>query len=541
MAFARRTDRCDRQWRLFWPVRHGFGTRPPVSRGRRPLRHPSTVRGLAFSPDGKMLLTGCGTFGHIAASGEARLWDLASGRSVGPVMVHSDPVCAVAFSRGGQTLLTASMDGLVRQWDRVTGERLSSPLRHSYNVMAAALSPDSRTLLTGGGDFYREQRMTKLKGDDTPNPGGPTQEAAALWNLDTDTLLGGPWAHPDSVMAVALQPDGKGFATGCRDGHVRMWTLQASQPSHFQVLNGIIASAAFTPDGRYLIVGGDHSDRGTVSLLDVATGKIQDLLPRQGAFLGADTAGLINWLQGPGPLLAAALSRVVGSIRCVACSSDGRTAATTGSDGLVRLWDLTTGRSIGPPRRLGGATDTRVVFSPDGRTFVTSSKDGPVQVWESATGKPAGPPLVSSGSTSVAVFSPDGRVVATAGKAGIIELWDVATGRSCARFPKQASEIRALAFSHDGRTLLAGYKGYARARGHVPTGGIWDRLWSMARTSCGRRSSAGTALCSLRSPATNIEKWGWCGSGRPTAAGHVSAPCRTWWHSMPPPSTPTAV
>ncbi|MGP0063213.1 MAG: hypothetical protein ACLQGP_06365, partial [Isosphaeraceae bacterium] len=428
-----------------------------------PLPHPYIVRGLAFSPDGKTLLAGCGVAGQRAVGGEARFWDVASGRPVGPVLVHTDPVWAVAFSRDGQTILTGSVDGLVRQWDRETGERVNSPLRHSYAIMAIALSPDGRTLLTGGDDFYGARRLNNLGQSDLVTAVQRHEAAAYLWDLGTNSLLGGPWAHRASVDAVAFQPDGKGFATGCRDGHVRIWTLQASQPSHCQVLNGIIARAAFSRDGRYLALGGERDKLGAVWLLDVTTGRIRELLPGTGPLPGAGTAGLISRPQGRDPLkVALDPTNVVGSIHCVASSSEGRTAATTGSDGQVRFWELATGRPIGPPLPLGGATDTRVAFSPDGRTFVTSSKEGPVQVWETATRKPIGPPLVGSGSASVAVFSPDGRFVATAGRSGIIALWDPVTGRSRARFPEQPGEITALAYSHDGRTLLVGSKGYAR-------------------------------------------------------------------------------
>jgi eukaryotic-like serine/threonine-protein kinase len=426
-----------------------------------PLRHGYPVRGLAFSPDGKTLLTGCGAGGtDDVLGGEARSWDVASGRSAGPVLVHSDPVLAVAFLRDGRTVLTTSVDGLVRQWDCLTGERLNTPLRHSIAVAAAALSPNGRSLLTGGGDWYRERRLARLRGIEVANPAITQAAAACLWDIDTGTIVGGPWAHSDYVAAVAFQPDGKGFATGTRDGYVRMWTFKPLQPSHSQVLNGIIVSAAFSQDGRYLVVGRNIGKIGAVSLLDVATGKIRDLLPGQAASVEAGTDGLNRRSQRAGPPSAAAApGDVVGSIHCVSCGPDG-TVAMTSSDGRVRLWELTTGRQICPPTDLGGVTDTRLVFSSDGHRFVTSSKDGAVQVWETATGKPIGPPLVGSGSASVAVFSPDGQVVATAGKARIIELWDAASGRSRTRSPELGGEIRALAFSRDGRTLLAGHDRY---------------------------------------------------------------------------------
>ncbi len=108
-----------------------------------PLVHPSTVWSVAFSPDGKTILTGC--------QDDARLWDAATGRAVGQPMGQTSWVASVAFSPDGRRILTSSI-GRAQLWDVATGHPLGGPLEHTGVLFLAAFSPDGRTLLTGSGD-----------------------------------------------------------------------------------------------------------------------------------------------------------------------------------------------------------------------------------------------------------------------------------------------------------------------------------------------------------------------------------------------------
>jgi WD40 repeat protein len=49
--------------------------------------------------------------------GAARFWDAATGRPIGPPLVHKGPVVDVAFRPDGKMLLTGSADNSARLWD----------------------------------------------------------------------------------------------------------------------------------------------------------------------------------------------------------------------------------------------------------------------------------------------------------------------------------------------------------------------------------------------------------------------------------------
>ena len=80
------------------------------------------VWSLAFSPDGAVLAAAVGDH----QSGMAQLWDVASGQMLVELQGHRHRVTGIAFSPDGRRLVTSSYDGSLRLWNAQTGAEIST-------------------------------------------------------------------------------------------------------------------------------------------------------------------------------------------------------------------------------------------------------------------------------------------------------------------------------------------------------------------------------------------------------------------------------
>jgi len=245
----------------------------------KPLRHEGAILAAAFSPDGRTALTG-------SQDNTARLWDARTGEPLGPVLRHEGAVRAVAFSPDGKTVLTGSWDKTARLWDARTGAPVGKVMRHQGAVWAAAYSPGGRTVLTGSGD-----------------------KTARLWDARTGAPVGKAMLHEDEVRAVAFSPDGKTVLTCGWDKTARLWDARTGAPVGKAMRHkSRVWAVAFSPDGKTVLAGGYDK---TARLWDARTGA-----PR------------------------GKVMRHEGAVLAVAFSPDGQTALTGGEDKTARLWDV---------------------------------------------------------------------------------------------------------------------------------------------------------------------------------------------------------
>lgn len=130
----------------------GYACLWEVETGRRIccIPHPAGVCCVRFSPDGRQWLTACSDSEDTPCVGQ--LWEVPSGRPIGPAMNHSDGISEARFSPDGRRIVTAGEDAVARIWDARTGQPVGRIMQHRRGVRRALFSPDGRYVMTGSAD-----------------------------------------------------------------------------------------------------------------------------------------------------------------------------------------------------------------------------------------------------------------------------------------------------------------------------------------------------------------------------------------------------
>jgi WD40 repeat protein len=294
--------------------------------------HERAVTSVAFSPDGRRILSGSpGLHG-----GQMILWDTETGQQLLRFEERDHDFSSVAFDPTGKLALSGSRRGVstLRLWSLETGQELVR-FDHVHSVFGVALSRDA----SGAG-------LLALAGGTLVGL-WDAQDGRPRWT--SKQLLVVNWAV-DVVEAVAFSPDGGHISMGSRNE--RIYLVKASGKENRQFKEGHTAkvtSVAFSPDGRYIVSG--SADR-TVRLWDVENGT--ETLCFQGH---------------------------TGVVTSVAFSPDGRRILSGSADRTVRLWAIMSGQELRCFK--GHAHIVRsVAFSPDGRRALSGAEDGTVRLWK---------------------------------------------------------------------------------------------------------------------------------------------------------------
>ena len=275
------------------------------------------------------------------------------------------------------------------------------------------------------------------------------------------------YGHADTVMAVAIAPDGTWLASGGRDGSVRIWDLPTGRPRAVLAGHtGTVTAVAIAPDGTWLASGGED---GSVRIWDPVTGRQRAALRRHihaveavaiapdGTWLASAGKGgsMRIWDPATGRPRAALFDRH-NWLEAVAIAPDGTWLASAGEDGSVRIWDLATRRQRAA---LAGHTGTvlAVAIAPDGTWLAAAGGGDPsVRIWDLATGRQRAALAGHTVMVTDVAIAPDGTWLASAGYDGSVRIWDLATGRQRATLLSHIRVVEAVAIAPDGTWLASG-------------------------------------------------------------------------------------
>ncbi|MBY0228446.1 MAG: hypothetical protein K2W96_04110, partial [Gemmataceae bacterium] len=318
----------------------------------------------------------------------AVVWDARTGKRAAGPPGHDAAVTCLAYSPEGKTLVTGSLDRTVRLWD-AGGKHLRLVAEHKDAIRAVAFSPDGKR--AASIDASGEARLATVEGKLLGSFAGLPKARAISFSRDGGTVFvggegaavlafkagdKGPEKVPTDGVAVpafgagawAATVDGSGFEGPARVG---VWDLKANRLAVACKLEdarggGVRCEAvAFCPEGRLLATS--------------QVSEYQGIRPSYGA------AKLILWERVSGEPIRE-LGEVVSPL--LAFSPGGRFLAATGAgrSGHLRVgygtgldvWDTLTGEKA----RTLPMTPECAAFSPDGTRLATGGRDGCVTLWE---------------------------------------------------------------------------------------------------------------------------------------------------------------
>jgi WD40 repeat protein len=247
-----------------------------------PTDNSEPVHFVAVSPDGK----------RVATSGPTevvKVWDAAT-KQVEATLTHTrGPIGSPVFSRDGRFLATASVtDGLVWVWQMGVPEAILVVPEAADNstLEALAFHPNNKYFAVGGLDWLAtsgadgalcvwdmeardkvltlEAGVTAIAFDAAGRylAAGTFSQAGqsvVVWDFEKEEKVFDLPGHHDRINAVAFSPDGSWLVSGGDDCTIRVWNVLTGRLAVARQFDAAVQSISFSPDGKYLFTGNGNT------------------------------------------------------------------------------------------------------------------------------------------------------------------------------------------------------------------------------------------------------------------------------------------
>lgn len=437
--------------------------------------HQGGVNDIAYSPDGKQLVSG-------GVDGKIRIWNDETGEHVLAFTAAAPPageepetaeaagrvvgVTSVSVTADGQRLAVGTSENRAQVWDLKTAAAASQPItaiEHPVSVTRVHISSDGGRLATMDAantirlfDLSRELELERIaSGLPAEQPlfdlvVGRDRETVIAVGMDKLVHL---WkasalqvwqAHQQSASDVVFIGDGTKAATSGADKAVRVWTVAGEAAAPVGADKPLLELTA--RDGEFTNVIAS-ADGGVLT----AAGVDQKLY---------------SWNLADGAI--ASVTETPAAVTGMALAGDPPRLAVAGADGHVRIFSPSDGRrleeiSIRPTMTPAGETAAaesetddllppmRIALNPDAsRILVNAGNEGrfyDLSLLKVFSGH--------EGPVATAAFTPDGAKLITGGDDRTLRVWQVEDGAPLRMWSAHDAEVTALSVMPDGKTIAS--------------------------------------------------------------------------------------
>jgi len=470
-----RADLRGWEWYHLWSI---------SDQARMTMRTPD-VHSVAFSPDGKRIVSGSG-------DNTLKVWDAESGAELMTLRGHKEYVKSVAFSPDGKRIVSGSWDNMLKVWDANSGAELMTLRGHVSYLESVAFSPDGKRIVSGGWDVTLKvwdadsgDELMTLRGhrgdlrsvafspDGKRIVSGSNDNTLKVWDADSGAEVMTLRGHEGDVLSVAFSPDGKRIVSaGSSDHTLKVW--DADSGAELMTLRGhkgYVLSVAFSPDGKRIVSG--SSDR-TLKLWDAESGA--ELMTLRGheeivwsVAFSPDGKRIVSGSHKTLKVWDAnsfyevmTLRGHEGYVFSVAFSPDGKRIVSGGGDmtlkvcyATLKVWDASSGAELMTLRGHEMPVSS-VAFSPDGTRIVSGSYDKTLKVWDADSGAELMTLRGHLEDVESIAFSPDGRRIVSGSRDNTLKVWDANSGAEVMTLRGHEDSVTSIAFSPDGRRIVSG-------------------------------------------------------------------------------------
>lgn len=333
-------------------------------------KFPVNINALAFTPDSKKIVVG----GYH----ELTVWDVASGKLEKRLWTRAERAYGIIFLPDGKLAVAGARPG---QEGDVRIYNLNAPGKDQGGVQVLDGVNDKNVLVKELLETDDSVLALAVSPDGKKIASGGCDRLVRVWDLASGKLEHAIENHADWVFAVAFGPDGNLLVTGSRDKTAKAWDLKAKEsvltfPDHQQPVYSVGISA----DGKIGFSAGEDNQIRQWQATDAS----KQLGKQTKALAGHAKAvfKLAHHADPKNPLLAS-------------CSADN----------TVRLWNPVAGTAL---KTLTGHTDWvyAVAISPDGQLVAGGSFNGEVRIWKTSDGSPVKDFNASPGYVAKAVQAP---------------------------------------------------------------------------------------------------------------------------------------